>query len=107
MVHGARPDTVSKSDALRLFGGPLLTMFSQIRIYKAVFTLDSVMADSDLPRAAREPFFNAPVLTLAIPAVIVGGYLLQVLAGPAAQEALVDAFGLNPLLLRQGHWDLL
>ena len=65
------------------------------------------MADSLPPPALREPFFNAPILTLALPAVIMGGYLLQVLAGPAAQDALFDAFALNPLLLRQGHWDLL
>jgi len=65
------------------------------------------MADSDLPRAVREPIFNAPLLTLAIPAVILGGYLLQVIAGPSAEQALADSFALNPLLLRQGHWDLL
>jgi len=65
------------------------------------------MADSNSPPVEREPFFNAPLLTLAIPLVILGGYLLQVLAGPVGQAALQDAFALNPLLLRQGHWDLL
>ena len=65
------------------------------------------MTDSLPPRAAREPFFNAPLLTLVLPAVILGGYFLQTLAGPAAQSSLVDGFALNPLLLRQGHWDLL
>ena len=65
------------------------------------------MADSDLPHAQREPIFNAPILTLAVPVVILAGYGLQALAGPAAQDLLVDAFGLSPVLLRQGHWDLL
>ena len=65
------------------------------------------MADSLPPRAEREPLFNAPILTLALPAVILIGYGLQVLTGPAGQNALFDAFALNPLLLRQGHWDLL
>jgi membrane associated rhomboid family serine protease len=65
------------------------------------------MADSHPPRAQREPLFNGPILTLAIPAVILVGYLLQSLAGEAGQAALFGAFALNPLLLRQGHWDLL
>lgn len=65
------------------------------------------MADSDTPRAEREPVFNAPILTLALPVVILAGYGLQVLAGPAAQPVLVDDFGLSPILLRLGHWDLL
>ena len=65
------------------------------------------MSDSNLPRADREPIFNAPILTLALPAVILIGYGLQALTGEAGQEALIDAFALNPLLLRQGHWDLL
>ena len=65
------------------------------------------MAFSHPPDAAREPLFTAPLLILVLPAVILGGYGLQVLAGPAAQQALIDGFALNPLLLRQGHWDLL
>lgn len=65
------------------------------------------MANSNSSPVEREPFFNAPLLTLAIPAVILVGYGLQVLAGPAGQAALMDVFALNPLLLRQGHWDLL
>ncbi len=65
------------------------------------------MADPHPSGTAREPLFNAPLLTLVLPAIILGGYGLQVLAGPAAQQALVDSFALNPLLLRQGHWDLL
>ncbi len=65
------------------------------------------MPEPESPRAPREPFFNAPLLTLAIPGAIMLGYLLQVLAGPSAQDALIADFALNPLLLRQGHWDLL
>ncbi len=65
------------------------------------------MADGDTPQVAREPIFNAPLLTLALPAVIIAGYGLQTLAGAVGQETLLDSFALNPLLLRQGHWDLL
>ncbi len=65
------------------------------------------MADPNSPPVEREPIFNAPLLILVLPAIIIGGYGLQVLAGPAAQESLLDDFALNPLLLRQGHWDLL
>ena len=65
------------------------------------------MADLPSPPAAREPIFNAPLLTLALPLVIIGGYGLQTLAGPNGQEAVFESFALNPLLLRQGHWDLL
>jgi membrane associated rhomboid family serine protease len=65
------------------------------------------MADSNSSPVEREPFFNAPLVTLVIPLVILAGYGLQALAGPSSQEALADAFALNPLLLRQGHWDLL
>lgn len=65
------------------------------------------MADSNSSPVGREPFFNAPLLTLAIPAVILAGYLLQVLAGPSGQGLLLDDFALTPVLLRQGHWDLL
>ncbi len=65
------------------------------------------MADPNSPPVEREPIFNAPLLTLFIPLVILGGYLLQVLAGPAVQGVLMEDFALNPVLLRQGHWDLL
>lgn len=65
------------------------------------------MADFQSPRAEREPIFNAPVLTLVLPAVILIGYGLQALTGGAAQDTLIEDFALNPLLLRQGHWDQL
>jgi len=65
------------------------------------------MADGNSPQAAREPIFNAPLLTLVLPAVILAGYGLQTLAGPAAQTLLVEDFGLTAILLRQGQWGLL
>ncbi len=65
------------------------------------------MADPHSTDTQREPIFNAPLLILVLPVVILGGYGLQTLAGPAAQDSLIDSFALNPLLLRQGHWDLL
>lgn len=55
----------------------------------------------------REPFFNAPARTLVIPALILIGYGLQVLIGPQANDTVLGAFALNPLLLRQGAFDLL
>jgi len=65
------------------------------------------MADGNMPQAAREPIFNAPILTLALPAVILAGYGLQTLLPPASQVDLFNAFALTPPLLRAGHWDLL
>ncbi len=65
------------------------------------------MADPHSSDTAREPLFNAPLLILVLPVIILGGYGLQVLAGPAAQQTIDDNFALNPLLLRQGRWDLL
>src|SRR6185312_15406257 len=65
------------------------------------------MADSHSSPVQREPIFNAPLLTLAIPAIILAGYGLQMLAGPSGQDLLFNAFALSPVLLRQGHWDLL
>ncbi|MGZ3305789.1 MAG: rhomboid family intramembrane serine protease [Asticcacaulis sp.] len=65
------------------------------------------MADSSPERPVREPLLNAPALVLVIPAIILAGYGLQVLAGPQANNALIDAYALSPVLLRQGHYDLL
>ncbi len=55
----------------------------------------------------REPIFNAPPRALVIPALILIGYGLQTLIGPQANAAVIDAFALNPLLLRQGELELL
>ena len=56
---------------------------------------------------AREPVFNAPFLTLLLPAALIGLYALQASLGPYMQDQVIESFGLSPVLLRQGHYDLL
>ena len=56
---------------------------------------------------AREPVFNAPFLTLLLPAALIGLYALQASLSPYMQDQVIESFGLSPVLLRQGHYDLL
>lgn len=56
---------------------------------------------------AKEPIFNAPLLAALMPALILGGYALQVSLGPDVQLDLLESYALTPLLLRQGHFELL
>jgi membrane associated rhomboid family serine protease len=60
---------------------------------------------TDIP--AKEPMFNAPLLALLLPALILGGYALQTSMAPEGQMDLLTGYALTPLLLRQGHFELL
>lgn len=55
----------------------------------------------------REPIFGAPLATLVLPAIIVAVLVLELTLSKSGMAALFDAFGLNPLLLRQGRVELL
>lgn len=54
----------------------------------------------------KEPLFNAPPLAMLFPVILVTLYVLQSLS-PVIDERLVASFGLSPVLLRQGGYDLL
>ncbi len=56
---------------------------------------------------AKEPMFNAPLLAVLMPALILGGYALQSSLGPQVQMDVLTGYALTPLLLRQGHFELL
>ncbi|CAL4868288.1 hypothetical protein MMA231_02569 [Asticcacaulis sp. MM231] len=55
----------------------------------------------------REPAFNAPLMVVVLPVLMIGAYWLQISGGPALEGALLDNFALSPILLRQGHFELL
>ncbi len=55
----------------------------------------------------NEPAFNAPLMSVVLPLLIVGCYALQISGGAALENALLDSFALSPLLLRQGNYELL
>jgi membrane associated rhomboid family serine protease len=65
--------------------------------------------DAERPDQAprKEPAFNAPLLAIVLPLLIIGCYALQVSGGPALENALLDSFALSPVLLRQGNFELL
>ena len=53
--------------------------------------------------AGKEPLFNAPVLAFVVPGLILGLAFLQFMALDPVRLAIVDAYGLNPVLLRTGR----
>ncbi len=55
----------------------------------------------------KVPLFNAPVSAFIIPLLIFGLAFLQFMAPDATRQMIVDAFGLNPVLLRTGRVELL
>lgn len=55
----------------------------------------------------REPVFNAPLLSWLVPVVLIGLYALQSSLGPYTQDELIESFGLKPVLLRNGEFELL
>jgi len=65
--------------------------------------------DAEQPDLAprKEPAFNAPLMAVVLPLLIVGCYALQISGGPALNRALQDSFALSPVLLRQGNFELL
>ena len=67
------------------------------------------MTDAERPEQApqKEPAFNAPLMSVVLPLLIVGCYALQTSGGPALENALLDSFALSPVLLRQGNFELL
>ncbi len=58
-------------------------------------------------RPPREPLLNAPPLAILIPVMLITLYGLQALLPPEAQGGVIDSFGLSPLLLRNGDYELL
>ncbi|MDV6332963.1 rhomboid family intramembrane serine protease [Asticcacaulis sp. 201] len=64
------------------------------------------MTDDALP-PANEPAFNAPLMVIILPLLIIAVYAFQVWIGPEANALLVESFALTPILLRQGNFDLL
>ena len=56
---------------------------------------------------AKEPMFNAPLLALFLPLLILGAYALEITASPPVQKMLIDSFALNPILVRSGQGEVL
>lgn len=54
-----------------------------------------------------EPVFNAPFMSWLLPLALIGLYAFQSSLSPYVQDELIEGFGLKPVLLRQGHVDLL
>jgi membrane associated rhomboid family serine protease len=65
--------------------------------------------DAERPDQAprKEPAFNAPLMAIVLPLLIVGCYALQISGGPVLENALFDNFALSPVLLRRGNFELL
>lgn len=65
--------------------------------------------DAERPDLAprKEPAFNAPLMAVILPLLMIGCYALQISGGPDVNQLLVASFGLTPLLLRQGNFELL
>jgi len=67
------------------------------------------MTNNALPpeSSGGEPMFNAPVSAFIIPGLIVLLAAGQFFLAPEMSEQLIAAFGLNPILVRSGHFELL
>jgi membrane associated rhomboid family serine protease len=65
--------------------------------------------DAERPDQAprKEPAFNAPLMAVILPLLIVGCYALQISGGRVLENVLLDSFALSPVLLRQGNFELL
>ena len=55
----------------------------------------------------KEPLFTAPFAAMVMPLILLTILGLGLNLGASGQHALFDAYGLNPLLIRQGHGELL
>lgn len=54
-----------------------------------------------------EPAFNVPLVALLLPVVIVGVFAWAASTGRNGQILLIESFGLNPITVRSGGWELL
>ena len=59
------------------------------------------------PPSPPEPIFNVPIVALVLPIVIIAAYALSLSGGRRALIDLVVSFGLNPVTVRSGGWELL
>ena len=57
--------------------------------------------------AGHEPAFNVPLIAICLPVVIVAAFAWLASVGHNEQILVIASFGLNPITVRSGGWELL